>query len=82
MPLTLSSLECISITLLHSNANDFHSRFHKVDSEVAHAAGKIIRMMLFALLKNIFEMWGELWNGDSEPYAQQAHPQYARCQLI
>ncbi len=34
----------ISIILLHSNTNNFHYRLHRVDSKVARAASKVIRV--------------------------------------
>ncbi len=50
-PLTLYAWECMSTILLRSNANDFRNKFHRVGSKVARAAGKIIRVVVFARLK-------------------------------
>ncbi len=52
-PLTPSGWECMSAILLRSNAYNFCNRFHKVDSKVARAISKIIRVLLFARLKEI-----------------------------
>ncbi len=49
-----SNWECISTILLRSNVNDFRNGFYRVGNKVAHRAGKMIRILWFARLKNLF----------------------------
>ncbi len=52
----------ISTILLRSIANDFCKRFHEVDSKVAHAASKIIQVVLYASRHNFWDVeWMVEW---------------------